>query len=229
MAAISVGLKVAIGLLMVVSIIELSFVTSMVAWLHSTASNGFDFVYNGSKFHLAGTPSNFLVDQGHTSNGAAGTAFVLIGLGGIISLSLRTRSGGAQSSARNILYYMWLVTNVLALLLTIVALGYVFAVTNAHAGQTIDAKLASGLNGAAYPLETWTPQNWFSAVLRLDLVDARSDIENHLSVMRGWQYNLIPFFIVQLCETVLAYAEFMAWRRGGATVTKEGSPTGGKV
>jgi hypothetical protein len=199
---------------MVVSIIELSFISSMVAWLHATASGTFPITgaSGSSPFPFKGEPLNLLVDQGHTSNGAAGTAFVLIGLGGIIALSLRDRAGKAGHA----LYYLWLVTNILALMLTVGALGYVFSVTNAHKGQTIDVGVAETLKGVAkYPLDSWTPQNWFAALLELDIADegVRRDIVSHLRVMRGWQYNLIPFFLVQLVETVLAVMDGLRWRK----------------
>ncbi|XXG96163.1 hypothetical protein Hte_002442 [Hypoxylon texense] len=216
MLRLSVALKAAVGLLMVESIIELSFVSSMVAWLHRRASKGFTFNYDGSTYLLAGEPLNIMVDQGHTSNGAAGTAFVIIGCGGILGLFLRSwsrnKSGGAATFARSI-YYLWLSFTIPAFLLTTGALAYVFAVTNAHEGQTIDVALAASLDGRKYPLDDWTPQNWFSAVLNLDLVDARGDIQSHLHVMRGWQYNLIPMFIVQLGVTILALWEFFDGRR----------------
>ncbi|KAI1387212.1 uncharacterized protein F4822DRAFT_276577 [Hypoxylon trugodes] len=214
--SLSLALKAAIGILMVDSIIELSFVSSMVAWLHLTASKGFSFNSDGSSHRLAGKPLHMMVDQGHTTNGAAGTAFVLIGLGGIVALTLRHWSRDAQGGSRGFgrfIYQLWVALNIPALLLTIGALAYVFAVTNKHRGQTIDVPLAVSLNGSPYPLEDWTPQNWFSAVLQLDLTSARDDIHSHLSVMRGWQYNLIPMFIIQLGVTILVVLEFLDWRR----------------
>ncbi|KAI0133963.1 hypothetical protein BJ170DRAFT_608112 [Xylariales sp. AK1849] len=215
MAPVFLGLELAIGLLMVVSVIELGFISSTVGWLHQTGSKGFAFEYNNSVYILVGTPSCFLVDQGHTSNGAAGTASILIGLGGIIALWLRNRSQLRGGGLGFTIYYIWLALQVPALLLTIGALGYVFAVTNAHEGQIIDVALATGSSGSPYPLDTWTPQNWFSAVLELDLISGRDDILSHLRLMTGWQYNLIPFFIIQLFETALAFVEFSQWRRGG--------------
>ncbi|KAF3068394.1 hypothetical protein GL218_08330 [Daldinia childiae] len=222
MSRLLLALKVAIGLLMVDSVIELAFVSSMVAWLHRTASKGFLFNYAGSTYHLAGDPVHIMTDQGHTSNGAAGTAFVLIGLGGILALLLRSQNkyGGPGTFARFI-YYLWVSINIPAILLTTGALAYVFAVTNAHEGQSIDVPLATTLDGSKYPLEFWTPQNWFSAVLQLDLVDARDDIESYVRVMRGWQYNLIPMFIVQLGVTILAVWEFLGWRRHEAFIRGE--------
>lgn len=208
----SIALKAAIGVLMVDSIIELSFISSMVAWLHKTASGSFPVVAgDGSTFDLRGEPLHLLVDQGHTGNGAAGTAFVLVGVGGIVALWLRNRAGRFGRA----LYYFWLVCNVLALMLTIGALGYVFSVTSRHRRQTIDLGLAETLRGTKYPLNEWTPQNWFAAFLDLDIADdsVRRDIASHYRVMRGWQYNLIPLFLVQLVETVLAVLDGLTWRR----------------
>ncbi|KAI5918032.1 hypothetical protein F4810DRAFT_715905 [Camillea tinctor] len=206
--AASLALKIFIALLMVDSIIELSFVSSMVAWLNRTVSqNAFLFrAADGSAHALSGLPQNLLADQGHTSNGAAGTAFVLIGLGGITALLLRSRARAP--------YYLWLALHVPALLLTAGALGYVFAVTNARRGQTIDVARAVALDGASpYDVDSWTPQNWFAAVLGLDLTERRGEVESHLAVMRGWQYNLIPLFLVQLGETAVALWECVEWRR----------------
>ncbi|KAH9988239.1 hypothetical protein F4779DRAFT_611103 [Xylariaceae sp. FL0662B] len=218
---LSFALILAIALLMVDSIIELSFVSSMVAWLHRRASLGFSVNYNGSRFLLAGKPEHFIVDQGHTSNGAAGTAFILIGLGGILALVLRHWSFNkptVSGTAARFIYYFWVFLNIPAFLLTTGALAYVFAVTNAHKGQVIDVPLAARLDGSPYPVDYWTPQNWFTAVLQLDLTDAKDDIQNHLSVMRGWQYNLIPMFLIQLCVTVLALWECFTRRKRARVV-----------
>ncbi|KAI1849570.1 hypothetical protein JX265_013576 [Neoarthrinium moseri] len=219
MALISIALKVALGLLMVISIIELGLVSSTVGWLHQTASKGFIFRYGGSTHQLGGTPSDFLVNQGHTSNGAAGTAFVLIGIGGVITLWVRGNTNYRTKSFSIYVYYLWLAFQIPALLLTTSALGYVFYVTNAREGQTIDVPLAVNLHGSPYPVGSWTPQNWFAAVLRLDLVDGRNDILTQLYIMRGWQYNLIPFFLTQLLETALAFLDFSKWRRAGGKMS----------
>jgi hypothetical protein len=198
------ALIISMVLVAIVSTIELGFVTSMVNWLIHTSAWGYDF----------------------RSNGAAGTGLVLIAFGGALALSLRTKAGQPRGLGRNIIYYIWLVVSVLAFFLTTGALGYVFQVTNAHAGQTIDVPFAATLVDRAYPLLEWTPRNWYEAVLQLDLVDKRADIESHLWVMRGWQYNLIPMFLFQLCQSVLAIAEFMEWRRASPPAPKygEGSP-----
>jgi len=223
MASTFVALKVALGLLMVDAVLELAFISSMVAWLHTTASGTFTIARGSSTFELAGEPLNLMTDQGHTSNGAAGTAFVLVGCGGILALFLRGRPGFRGSVFGKLVYYAWVAANVPALLLTLGALIYVFVVTGAHAGQEIDVDAAAALGGARYPLDTWTPQNWFSAVLRLDIADpsVRGDIQSRYRVMLGWQYNLIPLFVVQLAETVLAVLDFLRRRREDRSSERE--------
>lgn len=218
-------LWVAMGLLMIDSIIELSFISSMVSWLHRRAGGSFDIIYNGSTFSLHGKPLNLLLNQGHTSNGAAGTAFVLIGIGGILALLLRARAhqrpGTALSKFGLVFYHAWLVFTLLSALLTLAALVYVFVVTNDHTGQGINLQLASTLhnepypNYVAYPLGAWTPENWFDAVLNLNLASTtdRSDIHNHLVIMRSWRWNLIPMLILGLCVMVLAFTDAFVMRR----------------
>lgn len=210
----SLALKLALVTLMIDSILELSFVTATVGWLHNTASGTFAVRFGSSTFELRGEPANLLTDQGHTSNGAAGTAFVLVGLGGIIALWLR---GGRYRASRLgvFMYYLWVAINLLAVLLTLAALAYVFSVTRAHDGQDIDVSLASTLHGRKYPLDTWTPQNWFAAVLRLDVANGGvlRDIRSHYRIMLGWQYNLIPMFVIQLGTTVLAVVDCLRWRK----------------
>ncbi|KAJ0118723.1 hypothetical protein J7T55_012977 [Diaporthe amygdali] len=182
MALSSLLLNVAIGLLMVVSIIELSLVSATVGFLSQRAKGTFDIKTGDSTFPISGEPAKLIVDQGHTSNGASGTAFIVIGC---------------------------------SLLLTLGALAFTFAVANAHDGQRIDLSVAEGLNGKAYSSETWTPQSWFDALLKLDLASHtdRNDIQRIHRIARGWQYNLIPFFIVQLAQTVLAYLEAVRKRK----------------
>ncbi|KAF2161112.1 hypothetical protein M409DRAFT_28442 [Zasmidium cellare ATCC 36951] len=224
-------LWVSIGVLMVDSIIELSFVSSMVAWLHRRAGRDFEIAYNGSTYPLHGKPLNLLVNQGHTSNGAAGTAFVLIGMGGILALWLRTRTNGFLGKFGKFWYTFWLVMTIPSMLLSLAALIYTMVLTYQHDNQTISNAVASQLNNhpypnyVAYPLDSWTPENWFDAVLKLDLVNSsdRSNIEEHLRVMRGWRWNLIPMFIIGLAVSAVAFAEFLIVRRrrGGAGGVRE--------
>ncbi len=107
--SVSLALRVAIALLMIDAIIELAFISSTVSWLHLTAGGTFAVNYGGSTFALIGKPSHLMVDQGHTSNGAAGTAFIVIGLGGIVALWLQSRPALAQRWFGRGLYGGWLV------------------------------------------------------------------------------------------------------------------------
>lgn len=229
MTKTSLPLKVALGLLMIVSAIELAFVSSTVAYLHRTGGETYLVSYdvgNGPNGHLVqvpGLPTHLSVNQGHTSNGTAGTGLIVIGWCGMLALWLRGR--GALYHRRSLggllartWYRLWLLAQVPALLLTLGALAYVFTVTKKHDGQTIDLSLVSqGIVGpdSTYPLLEWTPQNWFDALLRLELgVEGdRSGLETIRRVARGWQYNLIPFFLVQLVETGLALHGAQARRR----------------
>jgi hypothetical protein len=209
--------KAGIVLVMIDSIIELSFVSATVAWIHKTASGTFDIDYSNAAsafdiWRLQGKPLHLLADQGHTANGAAGTAFVLIGIGGILALSLRNRAGRLGQG----LYYAWLVLNILALLLTCAALGYVGDLRRKHQGQSIDISVARSLGGTGkYPDMFWTPQSWFAAVLELDLHDGdvRKDIQSHLRIMNGWWWNLIPMVIVQLVTTLIVLGDWWKWRK----------------
>ncbi|KAJ9661824.1 hypothetical protein H2198_001789 [Neophaeococcomyces mojaviensis] len=237
MASSSLPLYVAIGILMVDSIIELSFVSSMVAWLHRRAGRSFDIGYNNSSFPLHGKPLHLLADQGHTSNGAAGTAFVLIGMGGILVLWMRSRPNLWKKGFVKILYHFWLVMTVFSALLTLAALIFTFIITNNHAGQTIDVAYASTLNDQPYPnqvaysLNKWTPENWFSAVLQLDLVHAsdRSAIGIRVHVMRGWRWNLIPMFIIGLAVAALAFWDAFNRRRNMRETRALETKNGGRI
>lgn len=214
-----------IALLMVDSIMEMSFIASMVGWLHKRA--GGDFVINnpdGTQFPLHGKPEGLLADQGHASNGAAGTAFIVIGLGGILALVLRNRqlkhTGSIHGFTKG-LYNFWLVMTVLSAIYSLASLIYTFVLTYQHDHQTIDIDVAAGLdnqpypNYEAYPLLEWTPQNWYTAVLQLDLMnhDDRHDISHHLTLMKAWQWNLIPMTVLSIVVMGLAFADRMAQRQ----------------
>jgi hypothetical protein len=217
----------ALGALMIDAIIELSFISSMVAWLHHTAGGGFEVIApetpDTMSFLLHGKPKGLLADQGHTSNGAAGTAFVLVGIGGILVTILRHHAlnGTRRPGLSTRLYHAWIVSTMISAVLTLAALLYTFILTNAHEGQTIDIDLAISLdnrpfpNEVAYPEQFWTPENWFAAVLELPLVDRRQrkDIAHHLTIMRAWRWNLIPLFVLGLILSAAAIVDAWTTRR----------------
>lgn len=214
----------AMVLLFIDGIIELAFIASMVSWVHRRAGGDFIINANGSQFPLHGKPANELVDQGHTSNGAAGTAFIVIAMGGWLILYLRHRQLKRADTVHGFvkgLYYFWLVMTVLSAMLAVAALIYTFIVTYAHMNQTIDIGLASSLdnhpypNYVAYPRQSWTPENWFTAVLELPLAFGhdRSDINLHLALMKGWRWNLIPLSVLGIAVAVLAIVDKMTMSR----------------
>lgn len=214
MSSASLPLKISIGLVMLVSAIELSFVTATVGYLALIGKQTFAAASDddGTIVQVPGLPAHLEVNQGHTANGAAGTGFVVIGCAGLLALWLRGRPGYHSRTPLGVFgrawYRLWLALNVPALLLTLGALAYVAAVTRRHGDQAIDLTAVPGSDGGAdkYPLLTWTPQGWFAALAGLDLASGsdRDDIETHLRLARGWQYNLVPFFLVQLVQTALA-------------------------
>lgn len=216
----------AIALLMIDSITETGLIVAMVEWLHRRAGGEFFINYNDSTFSLNGKPLNLLGDQGHASNGAAGTAFVVIGCGGLLALALRHRQlkrYGGISGFTSFLYNFWLYMTAISAVFSVAVLVYTFVETYRHTGQHINIAVASQLNNqpypdnVPYPRDSWTPQNWFPAVLELDLHSAedREDIRTYLAIMRGWQWNLIPMAVLSIAVAVLAFTERMTQRRRG--------------
>ncbi|CAK7271565.1 hypothetical protein SEPCBS119000_004667 [Sporothrix epigloea] len=222
MAIPSAALLVTLTALVADATIQLGFITSMVSYLHGGAPSGI-YVVNtppsliasigaSPTYLLNGKPLHVVINQGHTSNGAAGSCVVLMGIIGALVLFLRLHV--PKNRVGRVLYYAWMSLQIPTLLLTLVALAYTFSEVHAHRGQTIDQALAYKTQPGPYAADSWTPQNWFAAVLQLDLADAalRSNLAMHLRIMHGWQYNLIPLFLLQLLETLAAFADFRVWR-----------------
>lgn len=112
---------------------------------------------------------------------------------------------------------LWTVLTVLSFLLTLAALAYTNAITNHTSGQSIDISQLQDSSASAkpYPVDTWTPQTWYGAVLELPFVHEgdKSDIRHHLRIMEGWRWNLIPLFLLELAIVPLVVLEFMKTRR----------------
>lgn len=92
----------------------------------------------------------------------------------------------------------------------------VFVLHNQSSGQTIDlAVAAANPEPAMYPLDQWTPDNWFDAVLKLPLANQsdRNTINNFMPVIRGTAWNLIPLFLLSLPVAGLAVRELFVGRR----------------
>ncbi|EHY59106.1 hypothetical protein HRR83_001623 [Exophiala dermatitidis] len=245
-------LYIALSLLMVDGLIEVGFVGSMVGFLHDRAGKYFTVNAPQGTFNLHGKPAGLLVNQGHTSNGAAGTAVVLVGIGGLLTIWYEKRRQGQRrkqpSPSSQIqstdygqqheqyndsrggpsrLFLFWTLMTVLSAMLTLAALIYTFIVTYQTDHQTINLSVAAANpEPAFYPLDKWTPENWFVAVLALPLAHEsdRRDIRNHLRLMRGWRWNLIPLFVLGVVVVALAVWEVVRGRvrgrRGGGGVGK---------
>ncbi|ETN47016.1 uncharacterized protein HMPREF1541_01206 [Cyphellophora europaea CBS 101466] len=233
------SLLIAIPILMIVSIIELSFISAMVGFLHGRANGFFVVDSPGSNsnsgpdtFELWAKPSVLLEDQGHTSNGAAGTGFILIGIGGLLMIWWERRRMRETTDTRpGPLFTTWLILSFLGTLLTLAALIYTFVLTQNHTGQTIDLAIAAANPAPSpYPDDEWTPENWYQAVL--DQVPLRDDsdrrkIRQQLRIQRGWRWNLVPFFIVFTVVTCLGAWEWLRLRRNrGASVVAKGEKSG---
>lgn len=94
-------LLIALPFLMLDSIIEVGMIGETVSFLHARAGKWFDVDYPaGSTFRLHGKPQGLLVDQGHTSNGAAGTALILVGVGGLLTIYLERKKIRKTGDAR---------------------------------------------------------------------------------------------------------------------------------
>lgn len=243
---LSLCLELGMVLLICSSLVEVGLLSTTLGWLRGPASAGFHF-YDGvspesDMYTLAGAPAHLLVTQVYVALAdAGGAAFLLAGAGGFLALWARRRHlrlyhrqsyhlrHASSRTSRALLhgYYAWVGAQLPLLLFTAAALGYVYNVTAARQGQAIRIEAAvrasssSPAGGAAdpYPLDTWTPQSWFLAVLNLDLVESRGDVRGAVSIMDGWFWNLCPMLAIQLVVAILAMLELVQWRRARQTRT----------
>jgi len=205
------------GVLMADAVIEVGFVGSMVGFLHARAGKFFTIDAPDGSFDLHGKPKGLLVDQGHTSNGAAGTALILVGVLGLLVISYdKRRARRAQATSHSGFFIFWVIMSVLSAMLTLAAIIYTFVLTAQTDDQSINLTVAAANpEPGFYPLDNWTPENWFIAVLDLPLAhdSDRRTIRNNLRLMRGWRWNLIPLFILGTTVASLALWELLGGRR----------------
>jgi len=105
---------------------------------------------------------------------------------------------------------------VLSWLLVLTALIYTYVLQARTGAQVIDLNvLAENAFPNKYPLDSWTPENWYKEVIKLPLADESvyGVIRYNLRIMRGWKYNLIAFFLVGLVLTGLVVAELLRSRK----------------
>ncbi|KAE9375014.1 hypothetical protein N431DRAFT_310995, partial [Stipitochalara longipes BDJ] len=209
-------LGVALFLLMIDSAIELALITSMVGYLHRSGANEYPFVSDtGDSASILAKPKGLLLNEGHTSNGAAGTALIIVCFGGFLVLwNERRRERRNQTRRPSGLFVAYAIFTVVSWLLTLAALAYTFAVTNQTKGQVIDKAVAVQSEGSEYPLDHWTPENWTKALLALPLT-SNTDINylhGWLRVIEGWKWNLILLFLLGLLVASLTVRECLRER-----------------
>jgi len=206
-------------LLAVDAAITMGLVSNMVSFLHRNGRGPFAVgPADGSPFLLTGEPANLVVDQGHTTNAAGGTALILIGFGGSIALWLERRAQKKWDRSSPF-FNIWAVFVLLSSLLTMVALIYTFVETTKTGGQAIDLSVArANPHPTKYPDGRWTPENWYAAVLDLPLASAaqRRVISGNLTIMRAWRWNLVSLFILGFILLGLVALEVLRMRRRNA-------------
>lgn len=210
---------VVLGLLVADGIISLAFLSTMVNFLHTVGSGPYRIrkLPGDGDILMHGEPAGLMTNQGHTTNAAGGTAVVLVGFGGLIALIAenRSRRRTGQSSP---LFSAWVVATILSWLLTFSALVYTNVVTNQAGSQNIDPTvLGDNPFPAKYPLDKWTPENWYRLVLALpwqpDQQALRKAIAQNLRIQVGWRNNLIVLFILGFILMYLAVLELITTRR----------------
>ncbi|RQM08455.1 hypothetical protein DH86_00000468 [Scytalidium sp. 3C] len=189
----------------------------MVGYLHRSGANRYPFTLDdGSSALINAKPAHLLKNEGHTSNGAAGTALVLICFGGFLTLWIRRLESRKHATPKTSgLFLVYTVFTILSTCLTLSALAYTFAVTNQTKGQTIDKNVAAQFQGRGYPLDQWTPGTWTQALLDLPITSSRDAnyLRHWLRVMEGWKWNLIPMFLINILVSVLCVKAYLEGRR----------------
>lgn len=206
----------ALIILMIDSAIELSFVSSMVGYLHRSGANQYPFLSDdGTPAVINAKPKGLLLNEGHTSNGAAGTALVLICFGGFLTLWWQRRRERLNPARPSRILLAYTLLTILSSCLTISALAYTFAVTNQTKGQAIDKAVAVQFQHDAYPLDHWTPENWTKALLALPLTSASDAnyLRRWLRIIKGWKWNLIPMLLIGLVVASLSIWTYLRQRR----------------
>lgn len=88
---------------------------------------------------------------------------------------------------------------ILSTLLTLSAFIYTFVVTYQTWDQTISIPIAiQQAPSQPYPLDSWTPETWYRAVLRLSIVDSSvaHSLRFHNREMAAWRWWILPYLLV---------------------------------
>jgi len=110
---------------------------------------------------------------------------------------------------------------VLSAIYSLACFVYVMVKTYSHDGQEINLAVAARTGAPGfpnidpYPLLEWTPQGWFAALLNTPLAreSDRTSIKNHLAIMRGWEWNLVPMTLLGFTVMALAFVDRLVHRQ----------------
>ena len=121
------------------------------------------------------------------------------------------------------IYLTWTIFTLISALLTLAALIYTFVVTHQTNNQSINLATAAANNDLPYPLDSWTPENWYKAVLKLSFVDPseKNSIRTNVHLMEGWRWNLIPLFLLGVAVCALAFLNLIKERSGSRRQNRE--------
>jgi len=198
-------------LLAAVSVTEVGLVSDMVSFLHIQKwfVKTYQINWPNESIPFGALPAHLWLDQGHTTNGAAGYGFVLGVFGLFVAWRQRNRNGKAPSRSLFALTILLL----LSTLFTLSALIFTFTVTNDTSGQTIDPSLAKP--NQHYPADKWTPETWYKALLNTPIADPnkRSEIRTHVHLMEAWRWMLIPLFLADVAALAAAVMGVLRQRK----------------
>lgn len=85
---------------------------------------------------------------------------------------------------------------VLLVLFILSAFIYVFAVTYLTSENSINIRYAQSMDGAPYPIDSWTPETWYKALLLLPLENV--DLTGPYQEMVAWRWWILPYLMVSL-------------------------------
>lgn len=204
------------GLYMLDALVELGFVGAVLAWLSGRANRTFEVTYGSSAYLLHGRPAHQHIAPLYTSLAASIAAFVLIGLMGILCFFLQSRLDLWRRRWPHVIYTLWIMFLNGSAALCLAALTYTWIANSKNDPGMIDLDMVVLVGeNVAYPIGTWTPESWFNAVLKLDLVQDtdRGEIKTHLALLRGWRINLIPLFIMGVAVSVFGHWDAVQRRK----------------
>ncbi|QKX61668.1 uncharacterized protein TRUGW13939_08820, partial [Talaromyces rugulosus] len=180
--------------LLIFATIQLALVSRMVAFLHIQKTQVKTYQALGSDsplgFKIHVLPEKLSLNQGHTTNGAAGYGLVL----SIALLAFTFSFRDDRDHTKKLLT----MTILLALLSFFIlsAFIYVFAVTYLTSNNRINTIYAQSIDGAPYPIDSWTPETWYKALLLLPLTNV--DLTGAYQEMAVWRWWIIPYLIVSM-------------------------------